>query len=71
MLPPVPVSPERPTLPDLAPADLYEAAYLRLPDEQWSRVATTVLWRDDGPVVTGDPRIDEFERRFWAGELDA
>lgn len=66
LLPPVQASPSRPTIPHLSGADLYEAALLRLPDDQFD--AAVVLPGMEGPIATGCSIIDELENAFWSDD---
>ena len=72
MLPEPRSSADNPVFPDLAPADLLEAALLRLPDDVWRRGANPVILPDDPDALptTGDPVVDEWERQLAAGEFD-
>lgn len=64
------MNPIEPNHPDLSPADLREAILLRLDEENWKEFADAqgLLPGSDpdaGPVKTGDPWVDEMERRFF------
>lgn len=45
---------------------MYEAALLRLTDEQWSKRSVPKI--DNGPVETGCSIIDEMEKAFWSDD---
>ena len=65
-LPQVQQCPSRPTLPHLSKPDLYEAALLRLTEEQWESRSTPSV--GEGPVDTGCSIIDEMEKAFWSDD---
>ena len=50
---------------NLAPADLLEYCYLRMSEEDFNRCVLKDLSERQGPIVTGDPVIDELERSIW------
>ena len=54
-----------PTEPDMCIADMFQLALMRLDDEEWDSYTANKLVNSDGPVVTGDPLIDELERELW------
>ena len=58
-----------PPAPEMCTAALYERALLKLGEEEWQEFQSIQLKKtikqEDGPVVTGDPVIDELERKFW------
>ena len=64
VLPPITICPENPTSSNLSTADLWEAALLRLDDEQWASYSAPDIV-GDGPTLTGDPFVDELERKLW------
>lgn len=67
-LPPLLPSAVDPIAPNLSNADMYERALLTLDDETWENIEQIKLRESlagDGPVVTGDPIVDELERKLW------
>ena len=71
ILPDVPRSEVNPAVPALGDAAALEAALLRLPDESWRRLSNPVeIPRSGGPVKTGDPIVDEWERKLFEGPAD-
>ena len=71
ILPDVPHSAVNPAAPVLGDAAALEAALLRLPDDAWRRFSNPVeIPRNGGPVKTGDPVVDEWERKLFEGGAD-
>ena len=74
ILPPLPRSKTRPGFPNAAPADILEAAWLRLSSELWEGSGTgagTVKRAESGAVITGDPWFDAMEEKlFQSGGSD-
>ncbi len=50
---------------NLAPSDLLEYCYLRMSEDDFNQAVLNSLADREGPVVTGDPVIDELERKIW------
>ena len=68
-LPPLLPSSVEPLSPNLCSADIYERALLTLEAKEWDSIEAVNLQaqiaNEDGPVVTGDPIVDELERKLW------
>lgn len=63
---PLPPSESNPLVPDLGPAELVEAALLRLDDESWRQIDLDNVGVDD--VVGDDPLVRGWEEKFFGGE---
>ena len=72
ILPALPASKLRPGYPNASPADILEAAWLRIAPKVWaeSEQDQPVDRAGSGAIVTGDDWFDDMERQLWAGELD-
>lgn len=64
-LPSIPASTSDPTLPALGSADLAQALYLRLSEEDWGKFIADKAEQEDVPLRTGIPEIDELEYQEW------
>lgn len=53
-----------PTRPRGSPADIYWATLMLLSDDEWRKVSSPDIPDDGGPVTTGDPLVDAWEREL-------
>ena len=49
----------------MALSDLLEYCYLNMSDDDFNQCILSDLSERQGPIVTGDPVVDELERKIW------
>lgn len=67
----LPQSKLRPGFPNAAPADILEAAWLRVPDRHWRAAESDqpIQRAESGAAVTGDDWFDQMEAELFSGGL--